>query len=422
MSLKDFTKEIERCSACSYCKWIPFDQVKSWRYSKNCPSIDYYNFNNYSARGRYLTSRSILRDEIELTDEVMDIAHTCLSCGACDVSCKIARYNLEPLDMTRDLKAELVEKGKYPEAHKAILKNLEKELNVFGKDKKKRGDWAKGLGIKDLTKEKAEVVFHAGCSYSFDEKLSGTVQTAVKILQKAGVDFGIMGNAEMCCGAKAYSMGHYDEFQKLADPNMKLWEKAGVTTIVTACSDGYHAFKRVYPQYGSKFKVMHIVEYIDQLIKEGKLTFTKEVPMTVTYHDPCHLGRLGEPYEEWNGEETTYKNQIIVHTPRKPRYNGIKGIYDEPRHILESIPGVKLLEMERIREYSYCCGAGGGAKESYPEFSNWVAGERLDEAVSTGAETMITACPWCKTNFTDAQSESSSMKILDILDLVQMAL
>ncbi len=422
MALKDFSKEIERCSACSYCKWIPFDQVKSWRYAKNCPSIDYFNFNNYSARGRYLTSRSILRDEIEITDEVVDIAHTCLSCGACDVSCKISRYNLEPLDMVRDLKAELVERGKYPEGQQVVLDNLHKELNVFGKDKRHRGDWAKGLGIKDLTKETADVVFHVGCSYSFNEKLSETVKTAVTIMQKAGVDFGIMGDSEMCCGARTYSMGHYDAFKKLAEPNIKLWEKAGVTTIVTACSDGNHAFKRLYPQVGGNFKVMHIVEYIDQLIREGKLTFTKDVPMKVTYHDPCHLGRQGEPYEEWNGEETKFKNQIVVHTPRKPRYNGIKGIYDEPRNILASIPGVELVEMERIREYSYCCGAGGGAKESYPEYSNWVAGERLDEAVSTGAQAMVSACPWCTTNFSDAQEDGSSMKILDILDLVQMAL
>jgi Fe-S oxidoreductase len=422
MELKDFTKEIERCSACSYCKWIPFDHVKSIRYAKNCPSIDYHNFNSYSARGRYLTSRSILRDQVELTEEVMDIAHTCLSCGACDVSCKISRYNLEPLEMTRALKAELVNKGVYPEAQKVLLANLKKELNIFGESRKKRGDWARDLKLKDLSKEKAPVVFHAGCSYSYDEKLSGTVRTAVKILQNAQVDFGIMADSEMCCGARIHSMGHVGEFEKLAKANIKAWEKAGVTTIVTACADGYHGFKRLYPELGANFEVYHIVEYIDMLLKEGKLQFTKEVPLTVTYHDPCHLGRLGEPYEAWDGEEKKFKNQIVVHSPRKPRYNGVKGIYDEPRNILASIPGVKLQEMERIREFSYCCGAGGGAKESYPEYSQWVARERLQEAADTGAEVLVTACPWCKTNFSGSQEEQDSMQVMDILDLVQQAL
>ncbi len=286
MALKDYAKEIERCSACSYCKWIPFDHEKSWRFAKNCPSIDYYNFNNYSARGRYLTSRSILRDEVKITDEIIDIAHTCLTCGACDVSCKICRYNLEPLEMVRELKAELAAKGNYPEAHKVMLKNIKEEANIFGISRKRRGEWAEGLNIKDLTKEKAEVVFHAGCSYSYDKKLSGTVKTAVEILNNAGVDFGIMGDAEMCCGAKIHSMGHHSEFDRLAKANIALWKRAGVTTIVTACADGYHAFKRLYPELGSNFTVLHIVEYIDQLIREGKLTFSNEVPMTITYHDP----------------------------------------------------------------------------------------------------------------------------------------
>lgn len=422
MALKDYTKEIERCSACSYCKWIPYDLVKSIRFAKNCPSIDYFNFNNYSARGRYLTAKSLLRNEAEITEEVKQIVHSCLECGSCDVACKIARYNLEPLEMTKELKFDLVEKGEYPESHNALLENLKKDNNILGKSRKDRGAWAKGLNLKDLTKEKAEVVFHAGCSYSYDEKLSGTVKTAVEILGKAGVDFGIMGDAEMCCGARIYSMGHKSEYERLAKANIALWEKAGVTTIVTACADGYHAFKRLYPQLGSKFKVMHIVEYIDQMIKEGKLQFTKEVPLKVTYHDPCHLGRLGEPYEEWDGEETTYREQIIVHTTRKPRYNGINGIYDEPRNILEAIPGVELIEMERIKEASYCCGAGGGARETYPEYSGWVAGERLEEASSTGAEALITACPWCKSNFGDQMGDDSNMDIIDILDLVHKAL
>jgi Fe-S oxidoreductase len=244
----------------------------------------------------------------------------------------------------------------------------------------------------------------------------------VDILNKAGIDFGFMGNSEMCCGAKIHSMGHRDVFERLAKGNIDLWKKAGITTVVTACSDGFHAIKRLYPELGSTFKVMHIVEFIDLLIRDGKLKFTKEVPMKVTYHDPCHLGRQGEPYVAWNGEEKKFKNQIVVHEPRKPRYNGIDGIYEEPRNILRNIPGLELIEMERIREYSYCCGAGGGARESYPEFSDWVAGERLEEAASTGAEAVVTACPWCKTNFSDSQGESGSMNVVDILDLVRMAL
>ena len=422
MALKDLAIEIDRCSACSYCKWIPFDQVKSWRYAKNCPSISYFNFNSYSARGRYLVARSLNRGFSEITDQVVEIAHTCMECGSCDVSCKICRYNLEPLNMVRELKFEMVANGKYPKVQDAFLKNISETANCFGKPRTDRGNWAEGLGLKDLAKEKGEVLFHAGCSYSYDPALQKTVRTAAEILKNAGVDFGILGNAEVCCGRKAFSMGHKETFEKQAKTTIKLWENAGVKTVVTACADGYHAFKRLYPEYGSKVKVLHFVEYVDMLIKEGKLKLTKKVPMKVTYHDPCLLGRQGEPYVPWDGKEVKLKNQIVSYEPRKPRYNGIYGIYDEPRNILEAIPGLELVEMERIREYSWCCGAGGGARETYPDYSQWTAEERVQEATDTGAEAIVTACPWCVTNLKDGLKVNGNMTVLDIVDVVKMAI
>jgi Fe-S oxidoreductase len=177
-----------------------------------------------------------------------------------------------------------------------------------------------------------------------------------------------MGEREMCCGGRVYSMGYKNEFAHFARANIKAWDAAGVKTVVTSCADCYHAFKRLYPQLGSQVEVLHTVEFMDRLIKEGKLTFRSEIPMTVTYHDPCHLGRQGEPYVPWNGVEKKIKNQIVVYEPKRPRYNGAWGVYDLPRELLRSVPGVELVEMERIREYSWCCGAGGGVREAY-EFS-----------------------------------------------------
>jgi Fe-S oxidoreductase len=147
------------------------------------------------------------------------------------------------------------------------------------------------------------------------------------------------------------------------------------------------------------------------------------VPLRVTYHDPCHLGRQGEPYVEWEGKEKKIKNQIICYEPKRPRYNGAHGIYDPPRDILKAIPGLELVEMERIREYAWCCGSGGGAKEGYPEFSNWTATERIEEAKATGAEALVTACGWCERNFMDSvESTGETMKIYDVVDLVKKAL
>jgi Fe-S oxidoreductase len=202
-----------------------------------------------------------------------------------------------------------------------------------------------------------------------------------------------------------------------------VWANAGVKTVVTSCADCYHAFKRLYPALGSEVQVLHIVEFIDNLIQMGKLRFRSEVPMTVTYHDPCHLGRQGEPYVPWHGVEKKIKGQIIVYEPNKPRYNGAWGVYEPPRNILKSIPGLKLVEMERIREYSWCCGSGGGVREAYPEFSQWTASERIAEARATGAEALVSACPWCERNFMDALNAGGDpMQVYDLVALVQKAL
>jgi Fe-S oxidoreductase len=423
MPLEDFAAEMDRCSQCSYCKWIPFDQMKSWRYAKNCPSVSYYNFNSYSARGRYAVARSLIRDQSGYSDTVRDIAFTCMTCGSCDVSCKVCRYNLEPLEMVRALKFRLVEDGQGLEAHRAIVRSLEQEGNTLHQPRAGRGQWADDLDVPRLSSEKAGVLFHAGCRYSYDEDLQPSARAAVLLLKNAGVGVGIMGEREMCCGGRIYSMGYRDEFVRLARANMAAWARAGVETIITSCADGYHAFKRLYPPLGSRVQVFHTVEFLVRLIEEGKLEFHSEIPMTVTYHDPCHLGRQGEPYVPWDGVEKKIRSQIVVYEPRRPRYNGAWGVYDAPREILRRVPGVELVEMERIREYSWCCGAGGGVREAYPEYSRWTAMERITEARATGAEALVTACPWCERTFMDAAAASGEpMPIYDLVDLVRQAL
>jgi Fe-S oxidoreductase len=145
--------------------------------------------------------------------------------------------------------------------------------------------------------------------------------------------------------------------------------------------------------------------------------------MKVTYHDPCHLGRQGESYIPWKGIEKKIKGQIVVYEPNKPRYNGALGVYQAPRDVLKSIPGLELVEMERIKEYAWCCGAGGGVINAFPDFSAWTAGERIEEARSTGAEAIVSACPWCETAFLNAiKKNGNHMKVYDIMELVGKAI
>jgi Fe-S oxidoreductase len=248
-------------------------------------------------------------------------------------------------------------------------------------------------------------------------------KATAKILQKAGVNFGIAGDSEACCGGRAYQMGYQEDFLIQAKKNMSLIQSAGVKTVVTACADGYQAFKVLYDKHGLKgdLQVLHISEFIDNLIQGGRLKLEKKVNLSVTYHDPCRLGRMGEPWIHWKGKKIP--GDRFVFDPPKTYRKGTNGIYEPPRRVLKSIPGLKLTEMTRIKEYSWCCGAGGGVAESNPEFAKWTATERIEEAGSTGAEAIVTACPWCEKTFNAALPKSgSSLKVYDIVELVEQAI
>jgi Fe-S oxidoreductase len=424
MALLDYKPMMERCSNCSFCKWIPFDKVKSARFAQNCPSFTYNRFNTYAVRGRFQMGLAIVNKEMTYTDKMGEITRDCLACGSCDVSCKVCRYNLEPLDYTIELKSDAIKAGKISPVQKKIMDSLKKEQTMIaGKRKADRGKWTDGLTVKDVFQDKVEVLFFPGCQYSYDKKLQPIARDMVKLIQKSGTDVGIMGVADACCAGRAYQMGFYDEFTTRAKNNIKAIKTAGVKLVVTPCSDCYHTLKRLYPKLGFDVEVLHIVEFLDRLISEGKLKFTKKLDMTVTYHDPCHLGRQGEPYVAWEGKEKKILNQIHTWEPRRPRYNGAHGIYEAPRNILKAIPGIELVEMERIREYSWCCGAGGGCSETSPEFSAWTAGERIKEANATGADALVTACPWCKNNFDNAKdADGNGIKVIDVVELALMAL
>jgi len=404
----DMRKVAWNCARCSTCKWVDVWEVKDARFAKICPSNLYYLFDVYSAQGRMDLALALIDEDLTYDDdpELLDIIYKCNTCGGCDAMCKGVQ-DMEPLRVILELRAKCVEDGQLLPQFMPLIDNLRKEDNmILGKVKAERGKWAEGLDIKDLTTEEAEVVFHAGCRHCLDEELWPVARGAVMLLKNAGADVGIMGKDETCCGGRAYQMGYQGEFTKYAENNIEAWRNAKVKTVVTACSDGYYAMKRLYPQLGANFEVLHITEYIDHHIKEGKLKFTKNVPMRVTYHDPCHLGRR-------------LAQAPGYYVPGEP----IMGVYEPPRDVIKSIPGVELVEMYRIKEYSWCCGAGGGVIDAYPEFNNFTATERIKEAKETGAEAIVTACSWCQRSLTDAvRSMGDKMKVIDIVELVEQAI
>lgn len=424
MALEDFEHDALRCIRCSYCKWIPWENMRHPDYMQGCPSVARYHFHAYASGGKYNLALSLMKGRIDYTDGFLDAIFKCQMDGSCDVSCK-AWGDIEPLQMMQEMRIKCVQDGQGDPVHALVVEGLKKEDNMLECLKTDRGRWAEGLAVKDLTLEKAEVAFHAGCRYSFDEELRPKVRSGLNLLLNAGVDVGILGQNEVCCGGRAYEMGYLGELLKYAEHNLETFRAAGVKTLVTPCSDCYQTFKVLYDKTGKKLdvEVLHLSEYLYRLLQKGRIQFTRKVPLTVTYHDPCHLGRLAEPWIHWKGKEIKVLNQMICHDPPKKYRRGGGGVYDIPREILKSIPGLRLVEMYRIREAAWCCGAGGGVKEAFPEFALWTGAERLKEAKAVGAKALVSACPWCTRNFLDTVRETGeSMEILDLIDLVQEAI
>jgi Fe-S oxidoreductase len=421
MSLEEYRQDIWDCVRCSNCKYVQPWSMKSQRFSKICPSNARYLFDAYSCQGKIDIARAIMEGELDYRDslELVDIIYKCTLCGACDIMCKFF-MDMEPLLIFEELRAKLIEDGKALPAYKAIIDSVKSYNNVWMQPRTKRGTWAKGLDVKDISKEKAEVLYYVGCTYAYNVEFQRVARETVAILKKAGVNLGILGNKEVCCGSPIIRIGDREDFKKLAKDNLETFNNLGINKVITSCAGCYSTFKVDYPKIGKmNFRVLHAAEYIDQLIKEGKLELTKEVPLAVTYHDPCHLGRRSEPYIPWEGRRVKYGR----YEPPKELRRGTYGIYQPPRDILKSIPGLELIEMERIKEYAWCCGSGGGVKSAFPDFALWSAQERIEEAISTGAESLVTSCPWCEANFMDAiKAGGSEIGLYSLVDLVCRAL
>jgi Fe-S oxidoreductase len=303
----------------------------------------------------------------------------------------------EPLKAGEALKTRLIEKGLAPlPAHKELLTSIANYDNPWKQPRAQKAQWAKELKLKNANEEKCEILFFAGCTPAFDPVLKHDIVNSAKILKGCGVDIGIFADKEICCGSPAIRLGDRETFFSLVKRNIEEFTKAGVKEIITQCAGCYHVLKYDFPEVPDipeiTFKVYHVSEYMESLLKEGKIKFTKEIPLTVTWHDPCHIGR---------------------HC----------GIYEEPRNILKAIPGIKLVEMERIKDQAWCCGAGGGVRAAYPDLAFKCAEERIEEAKETGAEALVTCCPYCEQNLADPlKAQGETMKLYDLTDLMLQAM
>ncbi len=420
MTLGDMEDMMDSCVRCSKCKFIPQLAIKSQRFSNICPSVQYYNFHAYSGGGRMIMANAYHKGRIEFDQDTLDVLYRCTNCAGCEVSCKWV-YDLEPNEAIHELRVKAVECGAGPmPKHKKYIELVERNQNPYGEPSENRPAWLEGTDVE--IDETSDTLYFVGCTAAYRRE-EIAISTA-RVLNAANESFSILGSDEVCCGSPVYRVGNRKKAIEIMERNVELLKNKGVKRIVTSCAGCYNMLKTEYPRYVEHdFEVVHMSQLMDRLLKEGKLKPKTEVPLKVTYHDPCHLGRMSEPYEPYEGEQVEVLSQVYIWDPPKPDRQGAGGEYDAPRNVLKQIPGVELVEMERIREYSYCCGAGAGVKSAYPEFALWAASERVLEAEYTGAEVLVSACPFCSTNFKDSMKErETNLEYLDLTEVVLKSL
>ena len=318
------------------------------------------------------------------TDEIW----RCTTCGRCPQRCP---RDVQIIDVTVSLRRMATEYGLFPPSVRpvrAVSADLSAEGNPFGEKRETRGDWAEGMSVKAFT-EGTEILYFPCCYPSYDPRLKKVAQATATILNKAGVDFGILGAKENCCGESIRETGNEALFKRLARENIKTFVDNGVKKILLSSPHCYHTFKNEYPEFQVNFEVVHISQFLYQLINEGRLELTKEYGKKVTYHDPCYLGRHN-------------------------------GIFDEPREVLKRIPGLELIEMAESREDSLCCGMGGGRIWFETPMSERFSNLRLEQAVEVGAEVLATSCPYCITQFEDTRLTLKDTEIIQIKDITEI--
>ncbi|MFW9787395.1 MAG: (Fe-S)-binding protein [Candidatus Thorarchaeota archaeon] len=415
MTLDKFEEMMDSCVRCSKCKYIPQIAIRSQRFSHICPSIQYYNFHAYSGGGRMIMANAYHKGRLEWTQEMLDILYQCTNCGGCEVSCKWV-YDLEPNEVIHELRVQAVKSGVGPmPAHRKYIELVKGGKNPYGEPIEKRSEW---LTDDIEIDESSSTLYFVGCTASL--RREEIAMSTAKILNIVNEPFRILGSDEMCCGSPVYRVGDRPSAIEIMKKNIEIFREQGIERIITSCSGCFNMLKTEYPRFVEHdFEVVHTSQLIEQLLIEERLRPIREVPLNVTYHDPCHLGRMSEPYEPYEGEKVELLSQVYIWDPPKPLRQGTHGVYDAPRYVLNQLPGVEFIEMERIREYSYCCGAGAGCKSAYPDFALFASNERVEEAESTGAEALISTCPFCKTSLQEAiMTGEKPMIFLDLTQLV----
>jgi glycolate oxidase len=363
--------EILACIMCGFCR-------------AGCPVYKETSLESKNARGRVILAFNLLSGRIEPSEELAERFYQCTTCLHCKATCPAG---VQVADIVESARKRLVDAGYLPDVHRGLMESISKYGNPFSEPPEKRMD----VYPSTYVERAADTLLYFGCVTSYQD--IDIVPSTMEILDKAGIDYATMGNEEHCCGYLAYLVGADQQFQDFMNNNLKRFSTFNPKTIVTTCAGCYRTLKHLYPSYSNfKTEVFHAVEYFERLIHEGKIRFKESLWGKVAYHDPCDIGRHME-------------------------------IYEPPRNILKHIPGLELVEFKQNRNLANCCGGGGGMKGYDSALSSILAYKRITEALDIGADTVISACPTCKSNLHVAaarlrKEKKGRIKVMDITEVV----
>ncbi|MBU4450547.1 MAG: (Fe-S)-binding protein [Actinobacteria bacterium] len=396
MKLDKFTvkqlAEIDACTRCGNCldlcsayigsSDVSISPKKKMEKLKKAVDVRYNIF--YRLFGKNKLSEKDL-------EAISKAAFDCTMCSRCEVDCHI---NIKLKDMWLKLREILVDLGKYPEILDMMRTRLINSHNVSFDTNEGRTNWA--AQIPDIPenryiKEKADIIYFVGCVSSFSPRVFKIPRSMVQILNAANVDFGLLGDEEWCCGFPLLSSGFKEDFIDFAKHNIEKVNKTGARYLITSCPSCYHMWKHTYAELKlgikAEFEILHVVQYIYKIVKEGKLTL-KPLDLKVTYHDPCDLGRNSD-------------------------------VYEEPRNLIKMIPGVKFVELENNRKLATCCGGGGNVEAVNVKLSDSIAKIKAHEIIKTGADIVVTSCQQCVRTIQQAlKKENSKIKTMDLTELI----
>jgi Fe-S oxidoreductase/nitrate reductase gamma subunit len=384
-SIEGFTRsqvfDLDACTRCGRCQ----DLCPAYNTEKPLSPKQFIQ----DLKAEWERTANGVKNEDGLIDKVIqeETLWSCTACLACQVNCPVSIPTFDKnIDMRRYLTLTL---SKTTPEIRLLFKNLQQKTDPYGMGKRQRTEWIEGLGIKNVAEQEAEFLYWVGCVASLDDRNRKVAKSFASILNKAGVSFGILGQEETCCGDPARRCGNEELYLGLAQGNVELLNELGIKKIITTCPHCYHTLKNEYPQIGGNFEVYHQSEFIGKLVKEGKLTLNPSIEGTITFHDPCYLGR-------------------------------INGVFEEPRSVIERARKGPYLEMERNHDRSFCCGGGGG-RMWMEEHHQRINHARIDEAIALSANTVVTACPYCLIMMEDAikdKEKTETMKALDLSEIV----